>query len=152
MHHLPYSIFTSYPPHLQPQIRHQTRPRLITSAPLHIPEGLYFIRSAVNGRAIETEHRRPAPNFCHACMGTSNETEISPYQIWIISSRNRRKSDYTIRNFATGASLDVFQGEVQDGTQVICFPSHDGDNQTWSIYGSQAGNSYAPYHSCMHSI
>ncbi|KIP05975.1 hypothetical protein PHLGIDRAFT_480310 [Phlebiopsis gigantea 11061_1 CR5-6] len=118
-----------------------TRLPLSTTHPLRIPDGLYLIQNAANGRAVETEHWRPSPSYLHACVAPSKDG-LSPYQIWFVSAKRHKETDYTIRNFATGASLDVYCGHTQDGTQVICQASHGMANQTWSLYGSRAADSY----------
>ena len=114
---------------------------LVTTRPLRVIDGLYLIRNAADGRVIETEHRRPAPSYLHACVAPSGDG-LSPYQIWVVSAKPRRETDYTISNFATGASLDVFCGQAADGTQVICQATHAGQNQTWSLYASRASDTY----------
>ena len=36
---------------------------MITNRPLHIPEGIYMIRNASDGRVLESEHKKANPDF-----------------------------------------------------------------------------------------
>lgn len=99
-----------------------------------------MIRNASDGRVLETEHRRPAPKYVHTFLATSQDG-LSQFQLWLVYSSQKKETEYTIQNFATGAVLDVYCGHSEDGTQVISQTNHAGSNQKWAIYGARQGAS-----------
>lgn len=121
----------------------QSRPPLVQDRPLRVPEGVYLIRNALYGYVIESEHLK-APKkqrrSAHIYVVPSRDGS-SPYQLWTIFQRRGEDSEYTIRNFATGAVLDVNCSSPEDGTQVIGYSAFGSPNQTWTIYGSRQSTS-----------
>lgn len=101
-----------------------------------------MIRNADDGRVIESEHMLPSPNLLHAYAAPPT-AKLSVYQLWVVYKKGGRDFKYTIRNFATGAALDVFV-DANWRNHVICWGSHGEANQTWEFYGSRRT------HSCVH--
>ena len=123
---------------------------LVKDCPLRVPEGIYIIRSALDGRVIEAEHTRLATDKRNSHIYVSpSQNGASPYQLWTVFSRSGKEFDYTIRNFATGVVLDVFCGRREDGTQVIGHSPFGAGWQTWAIYGSKRGASYVSQFRCL---
>ena len=99
-----------------------------------------MIRSAHEGRIIESEHNKAPPTLLHAYAAPPSE-RISAYQLWVIFKKQGVDFKYHIRNFATGVALDVFS-DADSHNHVICWASHGNSNQTWEFYGSKSAQSY----------
>ena len=117
----------------------------MTDCPLRVPEGVYLIRNAVSGRVIESEHRKieQKRRNLHTYVAPFRE-DISHYQLWTIFKKYGKEFEYTIRNYATGAVLDVFCWREQEGTQVVSTSPFGPAqlNQIWVFYGSSSDESY----------
>jgi hypothetical protein len=103
-------------------------------------EGIYIIRSAADGRVLETERRRPVMSSAHIYLAPLSEDSIQ-YQLWTIFSREGNGSPYVFKNLATGAVFDVHFAGERVGLTVTCHGWHGLSNQNWSIYYSRAATS-----------
>ncbi|GJE95732.1 RICIN domain-containing protein [Phanerochaete sordida] len=119
------------------------RSELVTTAPLRVPEGLYIIRSGVDGRVFEVEHSRlrTRKRNAHVYVAPFQQT-ISLYQLWWVFKREGKELEYTIRSYATGATLDVFCSQEQPGTQVIGHSAYGRPNQHWAFYATRSAAGY----------
>lgn len=92
-----------------------------------ILEGLYFIISKSSDAALELNDSvisgkpRQSTYGSHLCK-----------QLWLLELCEDRDS-FVIRNAETNTVMDVCGGSVAEGTAVIGFPRHLGDNQRWRI-------------------
>ena len=105
-------------------------PMPIANRILSIPEGLYLIRCALNGRVLEAANAQPTPKLLPAYAAPRSD-KISMYQLWIIFHRDGRMK-YTIRNFATGVVLDI----DCETNRAFCWPCHGRENQVFEFIGS----------------
>lgn len=116
---------------------------LVTTAPLRVPEGVYIIRCAVEGRVLEAEHVRLRTRRRNAHIYVVPfRDNISPYQLWFVFKREGKELEYTIRNFATGVVLDVFCGHTKPGTQVIGHSAYGYAIQQWGFYATRSVAGY----------
>ena len=103
---------------------------------LDIPEGLYLIFNAAEGRVVESEHCKPNPSLLHAYAAPFGN-RLSTYQLWIVFQKDGTDKKYTLRNFATGAALDVDRDYASYQNHVRCWASNGKNNQAWEFYGSK---------------
>ena len=106
---------------------------------------MYLIRNVASGNVIESEHRGLAQRRrdLHTYVTPSRE-DINQFQLWTIFKKYGKEFEYTIRNYATGAVLDVFCWREQEGTQVVSTSPFGPTqrNQIWVFYGSSSDESY----------
>ncbi|EKM52547.1 uncharacterized protein PHACADRAFT_261044 [Phanerochaete carnosa HHB-10118-sp] len=116
---------------------------LVTNVPLRVPEGIYIVRSAADGRVLEIEHARARSwqVSVHVYVAPFHEN-VSPYQLWTVFKNGGKSPGYTVRSFAVGAALDVCRGEATPGTQVIGHPWHTSTNQLWAFYATRSATGY----------
>jgi hypothetical protein len=107
---------------------------------LRIPEGIYLIRSAVDGRVLEAAERK-TPYGVHVYLAPSQDGQRQT-QLWIITKVIGKEFDYTIRNLSLGTSLDIFLATSRQGSHIVCHAPNGGGNQLWAFYGSRQNNSY----------
>ena len=132
-----------FPAHEHPSL--QAHHMLMTKTPLHVPEGIYVIRSAHDGRVLEPDHARLRTRKFNAYIYVAPlRAEASPYQLWVIFKRSGKDLEYTIRSLATGAVLDVFCARPEEGTQVIGHSAYSKPWQQWAFYAMRSAASYVP--------
>lgn len=99
----------------------------LNSLTMTIFEGLYFIISKSSDAALELNGSgisgkpRKSTSGSHLCK-----------QLWLLELCEDRDS-FVIRNVETNTVMDICGGSVAEGTAVIGFPRHLGDNQRWRI-------------------
>ena len=115
----------------------------MTKTPLHVPEGIYVIRSAHDGCVLEADHARLRTHNRNAHVYVAPlRAEASPYQLWVVFKREGKDLEYTIRSLATGAVLDVFCARAEEGTQVIGHSAYGKPWQQWAFYATRSAASY----------
>ncbi|KAI0035009.1 hypothetical protein K488DRAFT_44306 [Vararia minispora EC-137] len=118
----------------------------IRDIPLRIDEGIYLVKSAVDGRVVEVDNLK-RPESVHAFLAPSCEGRLQT-QLWVIK-RMGKKPAYIIQSFAFGSVLDVWQASADPGTHVVAHELNGGGNQLWAFYGSREGTlgDYCTIHS-----
>lgn len=110
---------------------------------LNLPEGLYLIRSASEGRIIESQHTNPCASGVHVFVAPAT-TKLSHYQLWVVLKKNGKNLQYNLRNFATGAALDVHKNP-NESNHVVCWSTHRRSNQTWEFHRSRQSKRYGHF-------
>lgn len=126
--------------HAVTYLRRKTHVDFIPNCPLRIPDGIYFIRNASDGRVLEAEEYKSA-TAVHIYLAPSREGRLQT-QLWCITRNHGKEFDYTIQNFALGSVADVYVNSSRQGARVVCHGPNGGGNQSWAFYGSRRGPSY----------
>jgi len=113
----------------------------MSEVPLRVSDGIYMIKSAMDGRVVETAGVKLAPSHAvHVFLGPSREAR-SQTQIWWIKGKGREPA-YSIHSLAFGSALDVWWNSPASGSHVCSHEPHGAGCQTWAFYGSRRGTPY----------
>ena len=107
-----------------------------------ITEGDYVIRSALRADAVVDVYAGSSANGANIQLYSNNG---SGAQKWKISKES--DGSYTIRNIATGNSLDVEGGRIRNGTNVQSYSYNGSCAQKWHIVQNE-DKSYSIYSVC----
>lgn len=110
---------------------------LPVDCPVDIPEGIYLIQNAFDGRAIQSGPERNHVSTRVFMAPSRHGSE--PAQLWAVLRLQADHCQYMIRCTATGSALDVNRGRSEPGTAVLSHPYNAEKWQAWTAYRSREG-------------
>jgi hypothetical protein len=91
-------------------------------------EGLYLIRSAQTKTVVTVDSSTPNPKL----VGSKYSFDDVDQQLFNVK-RIGKENRCLITHVRTGRVVDLQGANSADGTPIITFPLHWGDNQLWII-------------------
>lgn len=101
-----------------------------------IPEGTYYLRSALQNNKVVDIESGSTKNSANAQLYTRNNTKAQQFYI----SFDSETEQYTIKNISSGKVLDVASAKAANGTNVAQYSSNNTDAQKWYIVKNSDGS------------
>lgn len=114
-----------------------------------IPTGVYVIRNKATSTVLHIcDAHVDTIEFSQMVVHCRDEIKYRDQQIWWVgrlpehedSPAHEQGPIYSITNTASGLSLDIYGGQILNGTPILAFPIHGGYNQQWRLQGVSSGD------------